>query len=376
MLEIRWFLVSLEKPLVLQDVRSLQTFLCGCARCKSWSSKYIAEDSLGPLRSPLRSQEEGMNKSKHGNKERAPRNRGKFLPPDVASRLPLGTSDCTERDNGADMHAGYQNESRGPRKRGNHQSSSPGQRAAGFRENRGGGSRPRRYLSRQSSDPGQQESRGTRSVRQRLGSPTVSTENVDGDTSHQQQTEGGQKQGVLTEIQLARRQKDIDYGKNTLGYKTYREKVPDTQRASFHPKTPNKCEPCSRRYWDNKVRRWRKALHTWDPADVDDAASDKNSQAGASVSSPPSSVLSTSPTSSTLETASDTGYETIQDCSQPQEEEEEMQDDEVTLKFRTGKVKTWEEMMLEEEDKEEDDLGDADEFCLDDTLENGTCLDL
>uniref|UniRef100_A0A0K8SEU8 Histone RNA hairpin-binding protein RNA-binding domain-containing protein n=2 Tax=Lygus hesperus TaxID=30085 RepID=A0A0K8SEU8_LYGHE len=63
---------------------------------------------------------------------------------------------------------------------------------------------------------------------------------------------------------LARRQKQIDYGKNTLGYERYRELVPKEQRNKMHPKTPPIGIKFSRRAWDGLIRVWRQRLHFWD----------------------------------------------------------------------------------------------------------------
>ena len=36
-------------------------------------------------------------------------------------------------------------------------------------------------------------------------------------------------------------------------------------RTSSHPMTPNPRKPCSKRSWDGQVRKWRRALHQYDP---------------------------------------------------------------------------------------------------------------
>lgn len=64
---------------------------------------------------------------------------------------------------------------------------------------------------------------------------------------------------------LERRQKQIDYGKNTLGYENYLKQVPKDQRTNDHPKTPPKHIKYSRRAWDGVVKVWRKQLHCFDP---------------------------------------------------------------------------------------------------------------
>eukprot|EP01018_Ginkgo_biloba_P009315 Gb_30655 [translate_table: standard] len=64
---------------------------------------------------------------------------------------------------------------------------------------------------------------------------------------------------------VSQRQKQIDYGKNTLGYEQYVELVPRNQRKRCHPQTPDIKQVCSKRSWDGQVKKWRRLLHEFDP---------------------------------------------------------------------------------------------------------------
>ncbi|KAI5065880.1 hypothetical protein GOP47_0018504 [Adiantum capillus-veneris] len=68
---------------------------------------------------------------------------------------------------------------------------------------------------------------------------------------------------------LSQRQRQIEYGKNTLGYECYVELVPRLKRKARDPQTPNPKQVCSKRSWDGQIRKWRRLLHVYDPPSED-----------------------------------------------------------------------------------------------------------
>jgi Histone RNA hairpin-binding protein RNA-binding domain len=73
----------------------------------------------------------------------------------------------------------------------------------------------------------------------------------------------------MTPGRIAMRQKQIDYGKNTIGYETYIKSVPKTaRRPRSDPQTPDIHTVCSRRSWDGQIKKWRRLLHVYDPLPV------------------------------------------------------------------------------------------------------------
>ncbi len=64
---------------------------------------------------------------------------------------------------------------------------------------------------------------------------------------------------------LKQRQKQIDYGKNTLGYDRYIQQVPKDKRRRTDIKTPDIHARISTKRFNGLVRAWRRRLHEFDP---------------------------------------------------------------------------------------------------------------
>ena len=67
---------------------------------------------------------------------------------------------------------------------------------------------------------------------------------------------------------LEKRQKQVDFGKNTIGYERYVCALPKRSRrrnpSDLAPRTPDVGMKCSKRRFDGILRAWRRALHLWD----------------------------------------------------------------------------------------------------------------
>jgi len=100
-------------------------------------------------------------------------------------------------------------------------------------------------------------------------SPSRGVRSPPGSATSSRRRRHEENQGIETDpTRLRQRQKQIDYGKRTVGYEQYRNNVPKWGRIrgnSRYPSTPDKYSVCSKRLWDATVRRWRRGLHQYDP---------------------------------------------------------------------------------------------------------------
>lgn len=75
-----------------------------------------------------------------------------------------------------------------------------------------------------------------------------------------------QEPAEVKERRLAARQRQIDFGVDTEGYRNLCRLVPEGKRSPLDPAIPNKCQNCSKRSWDGQIRKWRRLLHLYDGA--------------------------------------------------------------------------------------------------------------
>eukprot|EP01105_Mastigella_eilhardi_P006361 TRINITY_DN17968_c0_g1_i1.p1 TRINITY_DN17968_c0_g1~~TRINITY_DN17968_c0_g1_i1.p1 ORF type:complete len:395 (+),score=111.26 TRINITY_DN17968_c0_g1_i1:184-1368(+) len=80
------------------------------------------------------------------------------------------------------------------------------------------------------------------------------------------------KSGCLeeNESRLAARQKQIDYGVVTDGYRNYITFEMLRGPGKCGPVFPNKFQKCSKRSWDGQVKKWRRDLHWFDPVTTEE----------------------------------------------------------------------------------------------------------
>ncbi|XP_064630641.1 uncharacterized protein LOC135489284 [Lineus longissimus] len=108
-------------------------------------------------------------------------------------------------------------------------------------------------------------------------------------------SDGSQKSGKKIVYEedpgvLVRRQKQIDFGKNTLGYDRYMSLMPKHLRLKGQPRTPDKFGKVSRRSFDAQVRIWRRKLHFFDPEGQEKSVDSKSDVLFNDASSTTSSV--------------------------------------------------------------------------------------
>lgn len=71
------------------------------------------------------------------------------------------------------------------------------------------------------------------------------------------------------------RERQINFGKMTIGYARYIEMCPKQDRIALRkkgivigPDTPRINQKCSKRNFEGQVHKWRRDLHAWDPKTI------------------------------------------------------------------------------------------------------------
>ncbi|GAB0095085.1 Histone RNA hairpin-binding protein [Sergentomyia squamirostris] len=117
----------------------------------------------------------------------------------------------------------------------------------------------------------EEEKNGTESKRMKDSERTRTASSSSGSTNNSSKPK---KEYEKDPEILNRRQKQIDFGKNTIGYDNYINQVPKEERKTTDPRTPQKNIKYSRRAWDGLIKQWRKQLHAFDTNSGDCADSD------------------------------------------------------------------------------------------------------
>jgi len=80
---------------------------------------------------------------------------------------------------------------------------------------------------------------------------------------------------------ITRREKQIEYGKNTPAYQRYIAQVPKNERSTGMPITPCKYKTYSRRQFDGLIKHWKLRVHGWDKSEngmIADEKEDKETE--------------------------------------------------------------------------------------------------
>lgn len=190
-----------------------------------------SQDPLSPLRSPLRPEDSSNRRDsceRRYNRRHHPHNSRPGSRSLVKSNKELGLTGGNNSSGGEDLIPVFTPESKAMKETGSRPCAGASVRDAD----------PRRQLKR--------ESIGARGAR-----------------GHK--VPGSEELGTECDKEvLARREKQISYGKNTNGYENYISAVPKKLRTVDHPRTPDKLVKFSRRSWDTQVKIWRRTLHLWD----------------------------------------------------------------------------------------------------------------